>query len=505
MHDPTFRLGAKHFIPDVAVAGFLAFHGEVKRGAAFVVATATIARLFKRLDDHTRFFFGLFAFGDFLAHVGDHGCQRPVEFFQTFMGCGGDDIHVEAEFFEFRFDEFGQFLGFRHIDLVEDDDAGAFGDRNRTQWQFQLVCIFGQLVFERLVVAHRITVRFQRGTVDYVGDDFGAFDVAQEFKAEAFALRGSRNQAWHVGDGVTHVSCHDHAKIRHECGERVVGDFRLGGAHGCDQAGFACGREAHQCHVGDGFEFEDDIAFLTWLAKQCEARGSTCAVGQCGVAKTTIAACGHDELVSGVAKIGELFARMLGLALRPFGFENHGAHGNGQNQIGAFGTVFGVAQAHGAASSLTVGHETVVEQAVGVLVGHEDHGTTVTAIAAVRACQRLVFFSTDAGGTVAAVAALHMDGHAIDEITHVSTLIVCSKRSDLLSVRKSACMFCMQRYVTFGTDWRKTILSDHQNKEKPRPQRARLYLISVDCAYFRRRSRRRPCGHDERRTSRCRP
>ena len=360
-------------------------------------------------------------------------------------------------------------------------------------------------MFERLVVAHRITVGFQRGTVDYVGDDFGAFDVAQEFKAEAFALRGSRNQAWHVGDGVTHVSCHDHAKIRHERGERVVGDFRLGGAHGCDQAGFACGREAHQCHVGDGFEFEDDIAFLTWLAKQCEARGSTCAVGQCGVAKTTIAACGHDELVSGVAKIGELFARMLGLALRPFGFENHGAHGNGQNQIGAFGTVFGVAQAHGAASSLTVGHETVVEQAVGVLVGQEDHGTTVTAVAAIRACQRLVFFPTDAGGAVAAVSTLHMDGHAIDEITHVSTLIVCSKRSDLLSVRKSACMFCMQRYVTFGTDWRKTILSDHQNKEKPRPQRARLYLISVDCAYFRRRSRRRPCGHDERRTSRCRP
>ena len=476
MHDPTFRLGAKHFIPDVAVAGFLAFHGEVKRGAAFVVATATIARLFKRLDDHTRLFFGLFAFGDFLAHVGDHGCQRPVEFFQTFMGCSGDDIHVEAEFFEFRFDEFSQFLGFRHIDLVEDDDAGAFGDWDRAQWQFQLVCIFGQFVFERLVVAHRITVGFQRGTVDYVGDDFGAFDVAQEFKAEAFALRGSRNQAWHVGDGVTHVSRHDHAKIRHECGERVVGDFRLGGAHGGDQTGFACGREAHQSHVGDGFEFEDDISFLTRLTQEREAWSTTCAVGQCGVAKAAVAAGRHYELVSGVAQIGELFARMLGLALRPFGFENHGAHGNWQNQIGTFGTVFGISQAHGAASSLTVGHETVIEQAVGVLVGHEDHGTTVTAVAAVRACQRLVFFSTDAGGTVAAVAALHMDGHAIDEITHVSTLIVCSKRSDLLSVRKSACMFCMQRYVTFGTDWRKTILSDHQNKEKPRPQRARLFL-----------------------------
>ena len=110
------------------------------------------------------------------------------------MGCGGDDIHIETEFFEFRFDEFGQFLSFRHIDLVEDDDSGAFGDWDCAQRQFQLVGIFGKLMFERLVVAHRITVRFQRGTVDDVGDDFGAFDVAQEFKAEALALGCARNQ-----------------------------------------------------------------------------------------------------------------------------------------------------------------------------------------------------------------------------------------------------------------------------------------------------------------------
>lgn len=116
-----------------------------------------------------------------------------------------------------------------------------------------------------------------------------------------------------------------------------------------------------------------------------------------------------------MAKIGELLARMLRLALRPFGFENHGAHRNGQDQIGTFPEPsLVVSQAHGAASSLAVGHETVIQQAVGVLVGHEDHGTAITAVATVRSRQRLVFFPTDAGGTVAAVAALHMDGHAID-------------------------------------------------------------------------------------------
>ena len=277
-------------------------------------------------------------------------------------------------------------------------------------------------MFERLVVAHRVAAGFEGGAIDDVGDDFGAFDVAQEFEAEALALGCARNQARHVGDGVAHVAGHHYAEVRHERGERIVGDLRFGGAHRRDQARLACGRKAHQRHVGDGLEFEDDVAFLARLAQQCEARRTTGAIGQRRIAETTVAARGHDELVSRVTQVGKLLARMLRLALRSLGFEHDRAHRDGQNQVGALRTVLRVAQAHGAAFRLAMGHETVVEQTVGVRIGHEDHGTAVAAIAAVRTGQRLVFLPTDAGGTIAAVAALDMDGHSIHKITHVSTL-----------------------------------------------------------------------------------
>ena len=166
-----------------------------------------------------------------------------------------------------------------------------------------------------------------------------------------------------------------------------------------------------------------------------------------------------------MTQVGELLAWMLRLALRSLGFEHDRAHRDGQDQVGALRTVLRVAQAHRAAFRLPVGHETVIKQTVGVRIGHEDHGTAVAAIAAVRTGQRLVFLPTDAGGTIAAVAALDMDGHSIHKITHVSTL----------HNRKTASIW------------------------------ARSFIKSVICACLRRQSRRRPCGHDARRTSRCRP
>ena len=65
--------------------------------------------------------------------------------------------------------------------------------------------VFGELVFERLVVAHRVAAGFEGGAIDDVGDDFGAFDVAQEFEAEALALGCARNQARHNLSG--HARC----------------------------------------------------------------------------------------------------------------------------------------------------------------------------------------------------------------------------------------------------------------------------------------------------------
>lgn len=111
------------------------------------------------------------------------------------MRGSGDLKDLQPEFLELRTHELSQFLGLGHIDLVQNHDARAFGNRDGTQRQLELVGVERQLVFQRVVVGHRVAVRFKRGAIDHMGDDFGTFDVAQELQSQALAFGGARNQA----------------------------------------------------------------------------------------------------------------------------------------------------------------------------------------------------------------------------------------------------------------------------------------------------------------------
>ena len=415
---PAFRLAAGDLEPEFAKLVLLAFDGEVDRSAVLVGGTAATAARLQRLDDDACLLLGLLALGDLVTHVGDHVGQGEIELLQSLVRGGGDDEHLHAHLFEFGLDEFGELLGLRHVGLVEDDDARTFRDRDRAERQLQRARVFGELMLQRLIVAHRVAAVLKRRAIDDVRDDLGAFDVAQEFEAQALALRGARNQARHVGDRVAAVAGDDHAEVRYKRGERVVGDLRLGGAHRGDEARLAGGRETHERHVGDGLEFEDHVAFLAELAEQGEAGGTAGAVRQRDVAEAAGAAFRGDETIALMAQVGELLARVLGDALRALGREDHGAARYGQDQILAFDAVLVVAQAHRAAGRHTVRHETIVQQAGRVTRRLEDDGAAVTAVAAVRAGQRLVLLTADAGRAVAAVTALDMDGHSIHKITH---------------------------------------------------------------------------------------
>ena len=165
------------------------------------------------------------------------------------MRSGGHLEHAQPHLLEFGTHKIREFLGFRHIDLVEHDDARTIGNRNRAHRQLQLVRVLGELMFERVVVGHRVAVGFEGRAVDHMHDDFGTLDMAQEFQAKPLAFGGARDQTRHIRDGVPVIAGHDHAEIRHQRGERVIGDFRLGGAHCCNQAGFARRGEANERDV----------------------------------------------------------------------------------------------------------------------------------------------------------------------------------------------------------------------------------------------------------------
>src|SRR5438552_2436780 len=79
------------------------------------------------------------------------------------------------------------------------------------------------------------------------------------------APAGAGNQARHVGYDELDVAGLDHAEVRDQGRERVVGDLRAGRGHRRDQARLSGIREADQPDVGDRLQLEDEVAVLPLL------------------------------------------------------------------------------------------------------------------------------------------------------------------------------------------------------------------------------------------------
>ena len=102
-----------------------------------------------------------------------------------------------------------------------------------------------------------------------------------------------------------HVARLDHAEVRHERRERVVGDLGPGGGEGRDQARLAGAGEADERDVRDGLELQDDVERVARLAEQREAGRLAPRRGQRGVAQAAAAARGGDEPGAGADQVGQ--------------------------------------------------------------------------------------------------------------------------------------------------------------------------------------------------------
>lgn len=148
-------------------------------------------------------------------------------------------------------------------------------------------------------------------------NDLGAFDMPQKRQSQALALRGSRNEPGNVGDGVAHVAGLHDAQIRHERGERVVRDLRLGRAHRSDQRRLARRGKAHERDVCDRLELENDVAFVARFAEQRKPGCTACPVRQRRVAQAARATRRRDVRVTGMTQIGKHRTRLLGKPCAP--------------------------------------------------------------------------------------------------------------------------------------------------------------------------------------------
>ena len=100
-----------------------------------------------------------------------------------------------------------------------------------------------------------------------------ALNVTQEFEPEALALAGALNETRDVGDGEAGIASLNNTEVRVQRGERVVSNLRTCGRKCSDKARFSGAWVTNQSDIGNGLQFEDNLASPTGDSEERETRG----------------------------------------------------------------------------------------------------------------------------------------------------------------------------------------------------------------------------------------
>ena len=143
---------------------------------------------------------------------------------------------------------------------------GALDERNRTVGNR----VRREFRANDVKVTHRIAGRFEGCAVNHVNEDAASFDVSKEVKPETLALGGARDESGDVGNRVAILFDVNNPEVGVQRCERVIRDFRLRRRNRGDERRFSRGRVSNEGDVGDGLEFENDIAVPPERAEECE-------------------------------------------------------------------------------------------------------------------------------------------------------------------------------------------------------------------------------------------
>ena len=175
------------------------------------------------------------------------------------------------------------------------------------------------------------------------------------------------------------------------------------------QRGFAGRRKPDQPDVGNGLEFERQIAGFALLAEQRETRRLTGPRRQRGVAEATAASGGGFEPGAGTDQVGEQPTVLV---------DHDGPIGDFHLQVGAGGPVAVITHALLARSGDDMRTEVEVEQGVYLRIDDQHDAAAAAAVAAVRTAERLEFLAVDRGAAVTAGARPGVDDDAVDKPRH---------------------------------------------------------------------------------------
>ena len=381
--NPVSRFGTGDPPQETAVAVTLTFHLELLGWRGGHPGTD---------DDAFGFRIGLG--GTRLLHQLGHGVD---EWFEPRTRLGGNGEDREATSLDVGLDHLGEVIAVGYVHLVESHQTRAILQTT----------VRRQLTLDDVEVADRITSGFIGGAVDDVDDGSTPFDVTQEVKSQSLALGGTGDESGHVGHGVRRLTGHDDAEVRHQGGERVVGDLGACPRDRRDEARLASRGEPDQADVGDDLEFEPDPALLALLAQQGETGSLAGRRRQGSVAQPAASPSSNGELCPSSREIGE---RLAGLDIG-----DDRAVGHHEYDVGTIGTILVVTTTGLTIGGLASGQPVIVDEGGELRIDAHDHRPTVAAVATIGPTQRFELLPLDRGAAVAAVAGDGKDRGAVDE------------------------------------------------------------------------------------------
>jgi hypothetical protein len=215
------------------------------------------------------------------------------------------------------------------------------------------------------------------------------------------------NQPRYIGDDEALVLILHDAEVGHERGERVVGDFGLGGGDSANQRAFARVGHPDDADISEQFQLQPQRAPFARQALLGEAGRLAGGSGEVRVAASAFAPARSDESHARARQVCQQVARV--------GVVDQRTDRHAQRDRLAVAPLAVAPTAVPAAAGLVASLVVEVEQGAEVRVRDQHDAAAVAAVAAIRSSARHMLLTAERDTPVPAASRLHLNHRLVDK------------------------------------------------------------------------------------------
>jgi hypothetical protein len=246
------------------------------------------------------------------------------------------------------------------------------------------------------------------GRIDEVDQDPRSFHVPEKAQTESGSLMGALDETRYVGNHKRPSLREAHrAQVRDKGGEWVVGDLGAGGRDSGNEGGLAGVGEADEARLGEEFQLESDMPFLSWSSFLGKARSLSTRSGEVHVPLPAVSTTSQHIAIPVVGEITEDLAAIPVSHLGPYRDE--------EGQIRAAFSCLLLTAAMGTSGRSEVSLEVKIEEGLLGMCGLEDHITALAAVTAVGTAARHESFTSEAHAPITTISAPNVNIDLVDE------------------------------------------------------------------------------------------